>query len=95
MLAVSVAALIGSLKVAVTAVVALTPVAARAGVMLVTVGGAVSTTTVVNDHTRLLASALPTTSFTPELPPVIVAVYVVDPASAADGVSVPTCVATV
>ena len=41
MLAVSVAGLIGSLKVAVTAVVALTPVAARAGVMLVTVGGVV------------------------------------------------------
>jgi hypothetical protein len=36
----------------------------------------------------LLASALPARSFTPDAPPVIVAVYVVEPVSTADGVNV-------
>ena len=43
---------------------------------------------VVNDQTKLPASALPATSFTPLAPPAIVAVYVVDAASVADGVIV-------
>ena len=43
---------------------------------------------VVNDQTKLLASALPARSFTPLAPPVIVAVYVVDAASATAGDSV-------
>ena len=61
-----------------------------AGVTLVTVGAVVSGTAVVNDQTTLLASALPARSFTPLAPPVSVAVYVVDMASAPDGVSVAT-----
>src|SRR6266850_6051695 len=87
-LLVSVAAAIGSLKVAVSAGPVLTPVAPRAGVTLVIVGAVVSA--VVKDHASLLASALPATSFTPALPPETVAVYVVDEASAEEGVRMAT-----
>ena len=59
-------------------------------VALQTLHGHAGPAPVVNDQTKLLASALPARSFTPLAPPLIVAVYVVDAASAADGVSVAT-----
>jgi hypothetical protein len=58
--------------------------------LIVTVGSVGGAPVVVKDETLLLASALPATSFTPALPPVIVAVYVVPPASGDEGVSSPT-----
>ena len=66
---------IASLNVAVTPVAVLTLVAPPAGVTAVTVGGVVSGT-VVNDQTKLAASALPATSFArgSVAPPLTVAV---------------------
>src|SRR2546425_10822334 len=87
-LVVSVEALIGSLNEAVTTVARLTPVAPLAGVTLVMVGGVVSGTAVVNDQTKLLARALPAVSFTPELPPVIVAGYEIGRASCRERVEI-------
>ena len=77
----------GSEKLAVGAVVAATFVAPAAGDVAVTVGGVVSTggaAAVVNDQEKGAAIWLPAVSRTPE----IVAVKVVDAASAADGVNV-------
>jgi len=69
------AALMGSLKVAVTTLFVATPVAPAAGVVAVTVGGVVSTgAPVVNDHVLLEASTLPALSATPPAPPRTVAV---------------------
>ncbi len=66
---------IASLKVAVTVVPVLTPVAPLAGDVEVTVGGVVSAAAVVvKDQVTLLASALPATSLTPLAPPLTVAV---------------------
>ena len=59
-----VVASIASLNVAMTAVVAATPVAPLVGDTLVTVGGVVSGVVVVNDQVKLVASALPAESFT-------------------------------
>src|SRR2546430_4578058 len=63
-----------------------------AGQMVIVEGGAAP---VVNDHVALAASALPATSFTrgSTPPPLTVAVYVVEKASAAFGVSVAVLVA--
>ena len=66
---------IASLKVAVTALLMVTPVAALAGTVELTVGAVVSgVAPVVKVHTLLTASALPAKSLDPV---VIVAVYVV------------------
>ena len=76
----------GSENVAVGATDAATPVALFAGVLPVTVGGVVSggaAAAVVNDHVNGAAIVLPAVSFTPEM----VAVYVVEAASDADGVN--------
>src|SRR5689334_8531084 len=88
-------ALIASLKVAVTVVVALMPVAPLAGEIAVTVGGVVSPgAAVVNDQETLAASAFPATSLArgSVAPPLTVAVYVAEAASALLGVSVATSV---
>ena len=69
--AVTVAAAIASLKVAVMLAVLLTPVAPLAGDVDVTVGGVVS---IVKVQTLSTASALPATSFTPLAPPRTIAV---------------------
>ena len=82
---------IASLKIAETAVLRVVPVAPLAGVTDVIVGGIISA--VVNFHVKLLAKAFPATSFTPEEPPLIVAVYKVELANAADGVNVAVLVA--
>src|SRR5438067_10579212 len=86
-----VAAFIASLKVAVTFVVAVTPVAPAAGEVAVTVGG-VTSLLVVKDHVELAASALPAKSFTrgSVAPPRTVAVYVAPTVRALLGVSVAT-----
>src|SRR5438046_956707 len=60
------------------------------GDCVVTVGGVVSATTVVKDHETGALMALPATSFAP----LTVAVYVVDGASGALGVSVAVWVAS-
>src|SRR5579863_2717262 len=74
----SVAAFIGSLKVAETAELTATPVAPPAGVVEMTVGAPV-----VKLHTKLAASELPPGSFAPV---VMVAVYNENAASEAAGV---------
>jgi hypothetical protein len=83
--------LIASLNVTVTTVLVATFVALLAGVTLVTVGGIVST--VVKDQVKFVARALPTTSFTPLLPPTTVAVYFVLPTRVLAGSSVAVRVA--
>src|SRR5687767_1286345 len=87
------AADISSLNTAVMVVLALTPLAPLAGVTDVTVGGVASTNRVVNVQLNVLASALPAASFTPDAPPMILAVYNALPASAAEGVKVTVRVA--
>ena len=84
-------AFIASLKIAETVVLISAPVAPLAGVTDVIVGGIISA--VVNFHVKLLPKGFPATSFTPEEPPVIVAVYKVELANAADGVRVAVLVA--
>ena len=71
-----VVASIASVNVAVTVVVMLTPVAPLPGAVVVTVGGVVSGTTVVNDHVEFAASAFPAKSLTrgSVVPPFTVAV---------------------
>ena len=61
---------------------------AAAGDTDVTVGGVLSTLMVVKLEVKLVASAFPAKSSTPELPPTIVTVYKVEPARAAEGVNV-------
>jgi hypothetical protein len=63
-----------SLKVAVTAVAVLTPLAPEVGETEMTVGGVVSPAIVVNDQTLSVASGFPATSFTPADPLLTVAV---------------------
>ena len=77
-----------SLKFAVIFPVIPTPVAPLRGDTEVTVGGVLSTVAVVKLHIKLFARAFPARSFTPELPPTIVAVYTVDPLRTEDGVKV-------
>ena len=50
---------------------------------------------VVNDQTSLIARALPARSFTPRLPPVIVAVYDLPATSGCEGVKVAAASAVV
>jgi hypothetical protein len=82
------AAEIGSPKVALTLVPRLTFVAPLAGVTLATVGGVVSTARVVNDQLKFDASAFPAASLIPLAPERSVAVYEVDDCRFALGVSV-------
>src|SRR5258706_14198328 len=84
-------AFIDSLKIAETVVLMFTPVAPLTGVTDVIDGGTISA--VVNFHIKLLPKAFPATSFAPEEPPRIVAVYRVELANAADGVTVAVLVA--
>ena len=81
-----------SLKMAETGVLRLTQVAPLSGETDDTVGG-VTSTAVVNFQLKFLSKAFPATSFTPEAPPVIVAVYTVKLANTADGVKVAVLVA--
>jgi hypothetical protein len=78
---------IGSLKVAVTAVLVATPVAPLDGVTDVTIGGVGAGAAVVNDQVKLAAIGVPASSFTPDVPPTTVAVYVVELARASAGIS--------
>ena len=71
--AVTLDASIASLNVADTAVAIATFVAPLAGVLTTTVGS-VTSSSVVNDQLASPASALPATSFTPDGPPLTVAV---------------------
>jgi hypothetical protein len=85
-------AVIASLKVTVTAVVAATPVAPLAGLTDATVGGVVSAATVVNVEVNVVARALPAASLTrgSVVPPRTLTVNVLDPAKGEVGVSVAT-----
>ena len=82
---------IASLKNAKTVVLIFAPVAPSAGVTDVIVGRIMSA--VVNFQVKFFSKAFPATSFTPEEPPMIVVVYRVELANAADGVKVAVLVA--
>ena len=68
-------------------------VALAAGLVMDTDGAVTSTTPVVNDHVKFAASGFPARSFTPDVPPFTVAVYVVELESVAFGRSVAVRVA--
>jgi hypothetical protein len=87
-LPVTVDALTDSLKFARTVVPVLIPVAPLVGNTEVTVGGVLSTVAVVKLQLKLLVNAFPARSFTPDAPPVIVTVYVVEFARDAEGSNV-------
>ena len=91
--AVRVAGSMAWLKVAVTAVVATTPVAPLAGVLVVTLSGEAAT--VVKLQVKLAARAFPARSLIrgSVVPPRSVAVYTVELAKAAEGVRVAVRVA--
>ena len=81
-------AFMASLKVAETTVLILMLVELLEGETDKIVGRVTSAVPVVNDQVKLFTSAFPARSFTPEAPPVIVAVYIVELANAADGIKV-------
>src|SRR5688572_21584187 len=77
-----------SLKLAVTIVPVLTPVAPSAGDTVDIVGRVLSIAAVVKLHVKSFASALWAKSFIPDAPPLSVAVYTVDAVNAATGLRV-------